>query len=97
MQSACHGCILVTLVTQEALDRWRLSKNSVRYSMFVEQVLWFCIAFTCLSSPKITYFSFGHLLQYIDDFGLIGFSGPMGFEQVFSKIKCFFKSLLFFS
>ena len=65
--------------------------------MFVEQVLWFCITFTCLSSPKMTYFSFDHLLQYIDDFGLIGFSGPMGFEQVFSEIKCFFKSLLFFS
>ena len=97
MQLACHGCILVTSVPQEALDRWRLSKNSVRYSMFVEPVLWFCITFTCLSSPKITYFSSG-LYWWLWSHRPRVFWSDGYFEQVFSEIKCFFyyKSLLFF-
>jgi hypothetical protein len=32
------------------------------------------------NSLKTTLFSFGHLLQCTDTFGLIGFSGPMAFE-----------------
>ena len=53
--------------------------------------------FTLTTSPNLTLFDFGHLLQCTNDFGLIGFSGPIGFEQEFSKIQCFCWTTIFFS